>query len=180
MNLKSKLKRIHYKIKYGNKLDIKSLDLEKNTLLKIVGNGKIKAGENLRLRSNTSIVSAGGKVEIGDHCFFNRNCNLVSRESIKIEDEVSFGPNVSLFDHDHKFDSEKIDSTAYKTGEIVIGNGCWIGAGAIILRNTHIGEGSVIGAGTVVKGDIPPHSIVTMERTLKIKPITKKDNKTED
>ena len=57
---------------------------------------------------------------------------------------------------------------------ITIEDNCWIGANATILRGTHIGEGCVIGAGTVVKGEIPPHSIVTSNREMVIKPIKDK------
>ena len=40
----------------------------------------------------------------------------------------------------------------------------------MILRNTHIGDGCVIGAGVVVKGDIPPHSIVTLKGIRQMQP----------
>lgn len=181
MSIRAKIKKLYYKIKYGSQLKIKSIDFEKNSSLKIVGkNGTIIIGENFRLKSNSFVSTVGGNIEIGDYCFFNRNCNLVSRQKVHIGNMVSFGPNVSVFDHDHKFDSQKVYDMDYKTGDIEIGDGCWIGAGAVILRNTHIGEGSVIGAGTVVKGDIPPHSIVTTDRSLKIRQIIDKDNKTED
>ena len=59
----------------------------------------------------------------------------------------------------------------FKTGDIVIGRNCWIGAGSIILRNTTIGEGCIVGAGTVVKGIIPPHSLVRGDRSIIIEPI---------
>ena len=49
-----------------------------------------------------------------------------------------------------------------------------MGAGAIILKNTVIGERSVIGAGTIVSGTIPPHSIVTNNREIIIKTILDK------
>ena len=54
---------------------------------------------------------------------------------------------------------------------MVIGDNCWIGAGVIILKGTNIGEGSIIGAGCIIKGVIPPHSIVTMNRQLSIREI---------
>ena len=42
---------------------------------------------------------------------------------------------------------------------IRIENGCWIGAGAIILDGVTVGEGSCIGAGAVVTRSVPPHSL---------------------
>lgn len=98
---------------------------------------------------------------------------MICRREITIEDKVIFGPGVTIYDHDHIFSDEGI-LPGFKHGSVVIEKGCWIAANVTILRNTHIGEGSVIGAGTVVKGDIPPHSLVTSDRNLNIIPIERK------
>jgi acetyltransferase-like isoleucine patch superfamily enzyme len=45
-------------------------------------------------------------------------------------------------------------------GETSIGNDVWIGSNCIILRNVHIGDGAIIGAGAIVTKDVPPYSIV--------------------
>ncbi len=45
-------------------------------------------------------------------------------------------------------------------GDIFIDEDCWIGAGAILLPKCHIGRGSVVGAGSVVKKSIPPYAVV--------------------
>ena len=112
----------------------------------------------------------GGVLSIGKKVAFNRNCIIICRKSITIGDNVIFGPNVTIYDHDHVFTDSGIQP-GYKHGEVIIDRGCWIAAGVTILRNTHIGEGCVIGAGTVVKGNIPPHSLVTSDRGLNIAPI---------
>lgn len=44
-------------------------------------------------------------------------------------------------------------------GEVTIGNDVWIGAGAKILANVHIGDGAVIGSNAVVTSDIPANAI---------------------
>ena len=56
---------------------------------------------------------------------------------------------------------------------IIIEKNCWIGAGVTILRGARIGEGSVVGAGAIVRGVIPAHSLVTANRDLQIVPIEK-------
>lgn len=104
---------------------------------------------------------------------FNRNCIVICRNEIQIEEEVIFGPGVTIYDHDHIFTDEGIQP-GYKHGPVIIEKGCWIAANVTILRNTHIGEGCVIGAGAVVKGEIPPHSLVTSDRGLTIVPIEKR------
>ena len=144
-----------------------------DTKIKITENGKVYFGENLTTFNNVHLSAVGGKLEIGDNVFFNRNCIVVCREGIKIGDGCVCGPNVCIYDHDHQFGYEGIGSD-YKTSQVSIGDNCWIGANSVILRGTHIGDHSVIGAGTVVKGDIPPHSIVYSSRELVIHPIKKK------
>ena len=44
-------------------------------------------------------------------------------------------------------------------GKIVVGQDVWFGAGVRVMKNVTIGDGCVIGAGTVVTKDIPPYSI---------------------
>ena len=46
-----------------------------------------------------------------------------------------------------------------KAAAVSLGPDCWIGEKASILRGSQIGTGSVIGAQTVVKGDIPPYAV---------------------
>ena len=173
-NLRTAWKNLRYKMKYRSAYKIKPALLEPGSNIKLLQSGSISGGENIRLRANTSLVSIGGAIQLGDSVFFNRNCNLVCREKITVGNSVSFGHNVCVIDHDHVFGWSGISPTEYRTGEIVIEEGCWIGANVVILRGTHIGAFSVIGAGCVVKGEIPPHSLVTGGRELNIKEIIKK------
>jgi acetyltransferase-like isoleucine patch superfamily enzyme len=43
---------------------------------------------------------------------------------------------------------------------IVVEDDCWVGANTTFLDGAHVGHGCVIGAGSVVRGEIPPYSIV--------------------
>jgi len=45
-------------------------------------------------------------------------------------------------------------------GKVKIGNHCWIGAGAIILKNVELGDGCVVGAGAVVTKSFPNGSVI--------------------
>lgn len=145
----------------------------RDTQIIISEGGKLNLKKNVSFQRNVSLTSAGGVLNIGENVAFNRNCIVICRKEITIEDNVIFGPNVTIYDHDHIFTSEGIQS-GYRHGAVIIEKGCWIGANVTILKNTHIGEGCVIGAGTVIKGDIPQHSLVTGDRSLNIVPIEKK------
>ena len=169
------LRHILTKIRYGNKIQCKSFLLFKHdTNLNIVGDSSVYIGKSVGFKSGVHLTAAeGGVLKIGDRCAFNRFCIVVARKNIEISDNCIFGPNVVIYDHDHKFSENGVEK-GYNCGDIFIGEGCWIAANVTILRNTHIGEKCVIGAGAVVKGDIPPHSIVTADRSITVKPIKKK------
>ena len=139
-----------------------------------LSNGKLELGNRVSTQKRVTFSIVGGQLIIGNNTSFNRNDIIVCHEMIKIGDNCSFGPNVTVYDHDHKYSTKGHEKEKYNTSPIIIEDGCWIGANATILRGTHIGEGSVIGAGTVVKGRIPPHSIVTSNREMILTPIEEK------
>lgn len=134
-----------------------------------VGRGKLRLGKAVYLESRCLISTAsGGRMSIGKRTFFNRNCYIACRDSITIGSDCIFGPNVSIYDHNHKFDAIQVYKNEYRTDPIVIGNGCWIGDGVKILKGTVIGDGCVVSAGSVIQGVIPPRSLVNSKKELKI------------
>lgn len=138
--------------------------------------GYVSIGNYSSVRENVHLSAlCDGKLTMGENVRINRNCIFVSRKHIEIGDNVSFGPNVCIYDHDHCFGAEG-RKEGFTLGDVFIGDNCWIGAGCIILKNTHIGKGCVIGAGCVIKGNIPDHSLVTMGRNLNIVPLEERSN----
>ena len=163
------------KLKLRGKLEIKAIPrLSFQTKVK-AKHGKLKLG-SVATNGRCEFSAYSGTIDIGNHVSFNRNALLVSREAIQIGDGCSFGPNVCIYDHNHRFDENGI-AEGFKTNTIVIGKKCWIGAGTIILKNAKIGDGCVIGAGCVINEEIPPHSLVTAGRDLVITPIKSKEKK---
>ena len=133
--------------------------------------GSLRLGRNVSTYRDVTFSVLGGTLSIGSDVTFNRNDIIVCYCAITIGSGCAFGPNVVIYDHDHRFSAEGFQMKEFKTGPIVIEDGCWIGANVTILRGTRIGKGSVIGAGAIVKGDIPPHSLVTGGRDLSVKPL---------
>ena len=70
------------------------------------------------------------------------------------------GDGLRIFTRSHNFKGEEIpfDKT-YITKDVIIDDFVWIGSQVILLPGTHIGEGAVIQAGSVVHGYIPPFAI---------------------
>ncbi len=144
--------------------------------------GSLYIGNQVRTQRHVTFGVVGGKMTIGDYVSFNRNNIIVCHEEIQIGNHCAFGPNVVIYDHDHKFGPIGIATNDFNTSPIIIEDNCWIGANTIILRGAHIGEGCVIGAGSTIQGNIPPHTLVTCDRELIFHPIVdrkKTDKNTE-
>lgn len=138
--------------------------------------GVLSIGKMLKIRNGAKIiVRKGGKCVIGRHCFINSNSLIVCHNNIQIGDYCQISPHVQIYDHDHDFrDKEGLKSKTYKCEPVVIGNNVWIGAGSVILRGTRIGDGCIIGAGSVIKGNIPSDTVVVQKRNTIIKAVEKK------
>ena len=168
------LKMCCLKIHFGRKISLKGvIKLSFSTKI-YIKNGTVHLGKKVNSNSNLTITAFDGNVHIGDFVYFNKDCLVASKHQITIGNNTIIGPNVMIYDHDHKFNENGV-TEGYSLAKVDIQNNVWIGAGCIILKGTTIGHGSVIGAGCIVKGDIPPHSLVTQERKLIITPLEKRN-----
>jgi maltose O-acetyltransferase len=113
-------------------------------------------------------IFIGADVYIGPHVLMLADVGA----EIHIGNKIMFGPQVKLIANDHRFDDpvRSIKDSGYsEEAGIWIGNDVWIGTGAIILKNVHIGDGSVVGAGSVVTKDVGGSEIWAGNPARKIK-----------
>lgn len=107
-------------------------------------------------------VYIGNGVILGDHCKVQNNSLLY--EDLTVEDGVFIGPNV-IFTND-LFPRAITPEGALKTqddwamGHTHVGYGASIGARSVIITNLTIGRFALVGAGSVVTRDVPPHALV--------------------
>ena len=100
------------------------------------------------------------KVFIGNNTVIGRHNIITAKNLIRIGNDVLIGSYVQIIDHGHSFaKDELIRKQRAQVGEVIIGDDVWIGAGAKVLMNAHIGEGAVIGANAVVVADVPDYAI---------------------
>jgi acetyltransferase-like isoleucine patch superfamily enzyme len=100
----------------------------------------------------------GRKIHLGDRNIINFGCLLDGRHyQIKTGSDVSIGPEATILTLGHDPQSPEF---ADRGGDVIIGDRVWIAYRAIILPGVTIGEGAVIGAGSVVTKDVPPYTIV--------------------
>lgn len=102
----------------------------------------------------------GPKVYIGNNTVIGRRNIITAKNLIRIGNDVLIGSDVQIIDHGHGMARNvPIREQRALIGEVTIGDDVWIGAGAKILMNVHIGTGAVIGANAVVVSDIPDYAI---------------------
>ncbi|UUX33690.1 sugar O-acetyltransferase [Fundicoccus culcitae] len=102
----------------------------------------------------------GSNTKIGKNFYANHGCTLLDVAPITIGDNVMFAPNVSLYTAGHPIDSAVRQSGLEFGKAITIGNGCWIGGGAIINPGITVGDNAIVASGAVVTKDVPENVIV--------------------
>lgn len=144
--------------------------------LEIDKTSNFEMGKKVGINKNVTIrVRKNAKCKIGDGVNFNNGCILTCRERIEIGNNVLFGPNVMIFDHDHNYKAKDMKNEFIKD-KIIIEDNCWIGANSIILKGTRIGKNSVIAAGSIVKNSVPDNTVFYNEKIEKMKNINIKEN----
>lgn len=129
------------------------IEVGKNSLLEIC--------RGLHTRKNSILaVRDGAELRIGNGVFINRNTIIIARKSIVIQDGVTIGPNVCIYDHDHDIKNRG----KYTSDKIIIMKNTWIGSNVAILKGVTIGENSVIASGSVVTKDVPANSMFIQKR----------------
>lgn len=128
----------------------------------------LECGKNVRINRGCSFIGnirVGSNVSIGEGNYF-----VSTGATLYIHDYVLFGPNVTIYTGDHKTDeigkhiieikdNDKALDIRRWDRDVVIKAGAWIGTRVIILKGVTIGQGAVIGAGSIVSKDVPPYHV---------------------
>lgn len=126
--------------------------LEAGANMRCVGDLLLYEGVNIRVFKN-AICS------FGHHTYLNRSVSIDCTQEITIGDYCAISDNVQILDSDfHTITHDEKTSTMSKP--VHIGNHVWIGRSAIILKGVTIGDGAIVGAGSVVTRDVPAKCLV--------------------
>ena len=131
----------------------------------------LRVGKAFRARRNVELNARAGSLSVGDDVFLNSASIITAREEVSIGDGTIFGPNVIVYDHDHKVQDGRVLDNQYVCAPIHIGKHVWIGAGTIVLKGASIGDNCIIAAGSVVSGEIPAGTAMVQKRTKTILPL---------
>ena len=126
-------------------------------------------GTNVICRNFENFHVSSGKLILHDGVFINNSCSFNCMERIEIGAGTMMGEGVRFYDHDHVYTAEKIEKWQWTTAPIRLGRDCWIGSNVTILKGVTIGDNTIIGAGCLIRNDVPANSVVYQDRNLIIK-----------
>jgi acetyltransferase-like isoleucine patch superfamily enzyme len=165
-------------IKIGEQTDVTHMLIEFRNILP--GNLYLSIGSGSVINGRFVVETSNGKIKIGENTFIGGGL-FVSSEEIEIGNDVMFSWGCTVIDnnaHSLKWQDRINDVKDWKRGidEGVIGkyknwdavekakvkicDKAWVGFNSIILKGVTIGEGAIVGAGSVVTKDVPPFTIV--------------------
>ena len=126
-------------------------------------------GTNVICRNFENFHVSSGKVILHGGVFINNSCSFNCLERIEIGAGTMMGEGVRFYDHDHIYTTETIEKWQWTTAPIRVGRDCWIGSNVTILKGVTIGDNTIIGAGCLIRNDIPSNSVVYNDGNLCVK-----------
>lgn len=135
-------------------------DLEPSTR-----NTKIVIGAECSIDSFVKIKPVGGNSDVilGKRCYINSGCVLYSGNGIKVGNNVLIASNCTLAPVNHSYRDRSClileQGFAVSRGGILIEDDVWIGANCVLLDGAILRRGCVVGAGSLVRGELPEYSI---------------------
>lgn len=134
--------------------------------------GTLRIGSDSRLSCRFDFERREAEIIIGDRVFIGRS-HIIAATRVEIEDDVLISWGVTIVDnnsHALSADDRADDVTQWALAQkdwskvaiapTILKRGCWLGFNSIILKGVTVGDGAVVGAGSVVTKDVPPHTVV--------------------
>lgn len=126
------------------------------------GSGGFTLGDEVLISRDCIVSGKHGPIHLGKRTNIGARCTLYSAGGIDIGADTLLAANCYIgggrYDHRARTDVPMSRQPLAGRG-VVIGDDCWLGAGAVVTDGVRIGRGCVIGAGAVVTADIPEYSI---------------------
>lgn len=134
---------------------------------------QINIGRDCLIEGSLVTETNASQIVIGNNVYVGGGSLIECVKSIVIEDDVLISHGCILADSDNHsiiYGMRRKDLADWKKGDhdwdttisipIKIAKGAWIGMRAIVLKGVTVGEGAVVGAGSVVTKDVPPYTII--------------------
>ena len=125
------------------------------------GNSGITIGTGVFIGRNSILSCKNGGIAIGDRANFGFNCEVFSASRVTVGADVLMAAYCYVIGGDHEYAdvSKPVTDQGRRSKGVAVGDGVWLGAGAKILDGVRIGGHAIIGAGAVVRVDVPEYAV---------------------
>ena len=136
--------------------------------MRIIGKRRVFIGDKVTILNMARIETVHswgeqkleGRLTIGDGSSFEQCCHLIAAKDVKIGKGCVFSSFVYISDCSHGYSPQKgIMESDLEIKPVSIGDHCFIGTGSCIMPGSTLGNNVVIGANSVVTGEIPDNSM---------------------
>lgn len=134
--------------------------LEDDVRLQLKG-GTVRLGERVQLRRGT-LCNVEGVLSVGADTIVSWGTVVHCREAVTLGERVLVGEYGTFADSSHFFTAPA--ETAWhnvRSAPVDVGNGCWLGAKVTVVRGARVGAHCIVGANTIVTGDVPAGSLAS-------------------
>ncbi len=167
--LVSRVREYLNEVRVGNNHQEKIIQDGTWNVFQIDSKASLIVGNNVICRNFENFHVSSGKLILHDGVFINNSCSFNCMERIEVGNGTMMGEGVRFYDHDHVYTAEKIEKWQWTTEPIRVGRDCWIGSNVTILKGVTIGDNTIIGAGCLIRNDIPANSVVYNDGNLVVK-----------
>lgn len=171
MSIKNEIKKMILRYRFGQKIDYQMpLSIHEEVNLQ-----NVKFGKYCQVAHHAEIANSS----IGDRTSIGRYTKIQAATLGKF---CSISWNVTIGATSHPLDRLSTHAFSYrrqfgivnndieiKKGKVIIGNDVWIGCDVVIMPGVNVGDGAVIGAGSIVTKDVAPYSIIVGNPGKKIR-----------
>ena len=125
------------------------------------GNSGIAIGSGVFVGRNTILSCKNGDISLGDRANIGFNCEIFSASRVTLGADALLAAYCYVIggDHDYADVSKPVIAQGRQSKGVSIGEGVWMGAGAKILDGVRVGGHAIIGAGAVVRVDVPEYAV---------------------
>jgi maltose O-acetyltransferase len=116
-------------------------------------------GRDLRVGRNVTFYNPAN-ISLGRHVYVAYGCWLMAGDPIEIGDEVMFGPYCVVVSSNHTRRNRSFRYGSPMRAPIKVGCGAWLGAHSVLTAGCVVGNGSLVAALSVVRGEVPPDTMV--------------------
>lgn len=114
-------------------------------------------------RCRFDLMGNGITLQLGENCKIGDNVHFVASQQVTVGDNCLLASHIFISDTNHGTGSDDPttppDDRPLTSNPVSIGNNVWIGEGVAVLPGAKIGDGCIIGAHAVVKGEIPAYTV---------------------